>query len=51
MTDGSLSDILAVEGKFYGLKSGTIQKYNIDQNKLEKIELTYKFHRNLDGGI
>lgn len=49
MTDGSLSNILAVEGKFYGLKSGTIQKYNIDQNKLEKIELTYKFHRNLDG--
>src|SRR3569833_914058 len=35
--------------KYYILASGNINTFNIDNNKMEKIDIGYKFNRNLDG--
>lgn len=42
-------DIESSGDKFYVLASGTINTFNIDNNKLEKIEMNYKFDRNMAG--
>lgn len=48
VVDGQLSGLMVVDDKFFGLKDGKIQKYNMDQNKLEDVEISYSFQRNLD---
>ena len=48
LSDGNLSNLIQVGERFYGLKSGRIQKYNLDQNKLEGINISFAFKRNLN---
>ncbi len=47
VVDGGITSLIEVGGKFFALSRGSVQKYNIEANKLEKIELAYKFQRNL----
>lgn len=46
---GPASSVAMVEngGKFYLLTGGNLHKYNLEQNKLDKVEIGYKFSRNL----
>ena len=39
--------IVEAGGKFYALSRGAIHKYNIDNNKLDKVDIDFKFQRNL----
>ncbi len=48
VVDGGASNLIEVDGRFFALSGGTIQKYNIDGNKLDKIELAFKFQRDLE---
>lgn len=48
VTDGSLNGMVEVGGKFYALSRGSVQKYNLEANKLEKINLEHAFSRNLN---
>lgn len=48
VTDGHLSSVVEVDEKFFVMKNGALQKYNIDQNKLDPIKVAFKFQRNLD---
>lgn len=48
VVDGNLSNLVEVGGKYFALSRGVIQKYNIDNNKLDKIEISYTFQRNLN---
>lgn len=48
VTDGFAGEILEVGGKFYVLTGGAIQKYNLETNKLDKINISHKFQRNLN---
>lgn len=41
-------NIVEAGGKFFTLTRGVISKYNLDANKLDKIEHSYKFTRNLN---
>ena len=41
-------NIVEAAGKFFTLSRGVISKYNLDANKLDKIEHSYKFTRNLN---
>lgn len=36
-------------GKYYILSRGALGKYNLDQNKIDNLDLNYKFNRNLSG--
>ncbi|WCT12802.1 S41 family peptidase [Mucilaginibacter jinjuensis] len=47
--DAGNYDIVSSGDKYYALASGNIYKLNLDQNKVDKIDLNYKFDRNLDG--
>ena len=47
VADGGVGNLISVDGKFYALSNGAIQKYNLDANKLEKIDIAFKFRRNL----
>ncbi|MXV17497.1 S41 family peptidase [Hufsiella ginkgonis] len=49
VSDGFSFDIRENNGKFYMLLDGAINKYNPDLNKLDKMDITYKFRRNLAG--
>ncbi|MCY1505568.1 Tricorn protease [compost metagenome] len=40
--------IIEAGGKYYALNQGIIHKYNLDANKLDKIDMAYKFNRNLN---
>jgi tricorn protease len=42
-------DIVAAGDKFYALAGGNVYTLNIDNNKMEKVDIGYKFDRNLDG--
>ena len=46
--DGGFGHIIEVDGKYFVLAQGTLQKYNIDQNRLERVEISSKFNRDLD---
>lgn len=47
-TEGlNISRIREVADKFYLLANGTVHKLNLDGNKTEPINMTYKFRRNL----
>lgn len=48
VADGWLSSMQEVNGKYYVLSGGAIQQYNIESNKLDKIEMKHKFSRNLE---
>lgn len=47
VVDGGVGSLIEVGGKFFVLSRGAIQKYNLEANKLEKVEVSYKFQRNL----
>jgi tricorn protease len=47
--DGAGGDIVSAGDKYYTLTSGNIYKLNLDQNKTDKIDISLKFDRNLDG--
>lgn len=44
--DGWMS-IVEAGGKFYALVGGVLHKYNLESNKLDKVDIGYKFNRNL----
>ncbi len=46
--DGGMSGLMEVDAKFFALVNGNIQKYNLDQNKLDGIDANFKFTRDLD---
>ncbi|KQS41273.1 S41 family peptidase [Pedobacter sp. Leaf194] len=46
--DGDDISIIQVADKFFTLAGGVINKYNLDGNKLDKIDHAYKFARNLN---
>ncbi|MFC3561578.1 S41 family peptidase [Pedobacter jamesrossensis] len=46
--DGEDYSIIQVGDKFFTLTGGVISKYNLDGNKLDKIDHAYKFARNLN---
>lgn len=48
VADGGDFNIIETGGKFYVLSRGVINKYNIDANKLDKIDHGYKFSKNLN---
>lgn len=41
-------DIVEVGAKYYALSAGVINKYNLEANKLDKIDHGFKFNRNLN---
>ncbi|TDQ09843.1 S41 family peptidase [Pedobacter metabolipauper] len=47
VSDGGDAAMVEAGGKFYALVRGVINKYNIDMNKLDRLEMSYKFNRNL----
>ena len=49
VSDSGGFDIIDNGGKMYMLMSGSINKYNPETNKLEKLDMSYKFRRNLSG--
>ncbi|MBK1442347.1 PD40 domain-containing protein [Parapedobacter sp. ISTM3] len=48
VVDGGAGNLVEADGKFYALSRGAIQKYNIDGNKLDKLDIGFKFQRNLE---
>lgn len=48
VADGFISDIVVASNNYFVLSRGTIQKYNMDSNKLEAISISHKFQRNLN---
>lgn len=48
MTDGSIGNIIESSGKFYAISRGGINQLNIESGKLDKINISYKFRRNLE---
>lgn len=47
--DAGNYDIISSGDKYYALAGGNIYKLNLDQNKVDKIDINLKFDRNLDG--
>ncbi len=47
VSDGNLGNIVEVDGKFYALSKGAVQQYNIEGNKVEKVDISFAFRRNL----
>jgi tricorn protease len=47
VADGFGGDLIEAGGKFYALSRGTINKYNIDLNKMDALNVNFKFNRNL----
>lgn len=48
VSDGGSFSLVESAGKFYALSRGVINKYNLESNKMEKIEHSYKFNKNLN---
>lgn len=48
VSDGGGFNIIEAGSKFYSLTRGTINKYNLDVNKQDKIDHEYKFSKNLN---
>src|SRR5690606_36785671 len=48
VADDGVGNLVEVKGKFYALSSGSVQKYNIDGNKLEKVEIVFKYRGSLE---
>jgi tricorn protease len=41
-------DMIEAGAKFYALNRGVINKYNLDANKMDKVDHGYKFYKNLN---
>ncbi|EEI90994.1 peptidase, S41 family [Sphingobacterium spiritivorum ATCC 33300] len=48
VADGGVGTLFETGGKYYALSRGAIQKYNIDANKFDKVDVSLKFQRNLE---
>ncbi len=48
VADGVLGNLIEVGGRFFALQRGAIHKYNIDNNRLDKVDAAHKFQRNLN---
>lgn len=48
VVDGGVNSFFESGGKYYALSRGGIQKYNLEANKLDKVEVSLKFQRNLE---
>lgn len=48
IADNMFSTLVEAKGNYFVLSRGLIQKYNIDQNKLDNIAIAHKFTRNLN---
>lgn len=46
--DGGWGGLVEVGGKYFVLSRGAIQKYNVEANKTDKIDISQKFQRNLE---
>ena len=49
VTDGTGNGFVEASGKIYTLARGVIHKYNIDGNRLDGLNMSHKFTRNLSG--
>jgi tricorn protease len=47
VSDAGSGGMVEAGGKIYALARGTVQKYNIDGNRMEPVNMSYKFTRNL----
>ncbi len=48
VTDGWVGNIVEVKGAYYTLSRGDINKLNLDSGKLDKINISHTFYRNLE---
>ncbi len=48
VTDGGMGQFSEVNGNIYFLSSGTFVKYNVDFNRMDRVDIGYKFNRDLD---
>ena len=48
-SDGNTEAVAEADGKFYVLLHGTIQKLNLEANKLDPVNMSFTFRRNLSG--
>lgn len=44
---GALSNLIEVDGKHFALSRGAIHKYNLSENRLTKVDMDFRFQRNL----
>ncbi len=47
VADGFIGDLIEVGGKYYALSAGAIQKYSLEGNKLDKVNMSFKFTKDL----
>ncbi|WP_437919487.1 S41 family peptidase [Sphingobacterium sp. LRF_L2] len=47
VSDARISQLFEVEGKIYALSGGVIQKYSIEQNRMDKMPISFKFNKDL----
>lgn len=48
VADGGMGQFVEAAGKYFVLSRGTIQKYNLDLNKLDAVTMSFKFNRDLE---
>jgi hypothetical protein len=48
VADGGMEHFVESAGKYFVLTRGTIQKYNLDLNKLDAVTMSFKFNRDLE---
>ncbi|AIM35338.1 peptidase S41 [Sphingobacterium sp. ML3W] len=46
--DGGIAQFTEANGKYFILNKGTIQKYNLEQNKLDGVSFNFRFNRDLE---
>ena len=46
--EGGMGQVLEAAGKYFVLNRGVIQKYNLEMNKLDAINMSYKFNKDLE---
>ncbi|WP_447770671.1 S41 family peptidase [Sphingobacterium faecium] len=46
--ESGISQFTEANGKYFILNKGTIQKYNLEQNKLDALNINFKFNRDLE---
>lgn len=47
VTDGGVGTMVEADGKYFILSRGAIHKYNVEGNRLDKVETGFAFRRNL----
>src|SRR5690606_21761965 len=48
VNEGGMGQVLEAAGKYFVLNRGVIQKYNLEMNKLDAINMSYKFNKDLE---